>query len=133
MTRPYFIDIAFEVVQGLDEKIKESYLEEVYSIAMKNNNMYSKDDIKDLITTVSENNVINNFEEKLIRMNIKYNITPSLYYELLCVHYKKLLSNGASDKNKKQYISLKDKIFSITKTRRFSVLYILGIKISLKK
>ena len=132
----YFISdspLLFSNGYALDEKIKESYLEEVYSIAMKNNNMYSKDDIKDLITTVSENNVINNFEEKLIRMNIKYNITPSLYYELLCVHYKKLLSNGASDKNKKQYISLKDKIFSITKTRRFSVLYILGIKISLKK
>ena len=117
----------------LNENTKDSYLEEVYNIAMKNNKIYSKYDIKDLITTVSESRFINNFEYKLDRINIKYNITPSLYNELLCIHYKKLLSYGTSDKNKKQAIPLKEKIFSIKKTRRFNIIYILGIKISLKK
>ena len=130
----YFIDdspLLFSNGDIFDENSKESYLEEVYSIAMKNNKIYSKYDIKDLITTVSESELINNFEEKLKRMNIKYNTTPSLYYELLCIHYKKLLSYNTS--NKKQKIPLKERIFSIKKTRYFNVFYILGIKISVKK
>lgn len=105
------------------------YLNEAYIIISKNYGMYNLKDAEFCVSILNDKIILNNFEHKLEKINIKYNLSKSLYNELLLELYKK----GNKNYIKKQSNNVFGSLFSFKKNRKFLIITILGIKISIRR